>query len=86
MKDFIIENINGEVKIIRQNNKKGATSKRNQIIKQSVKVQCFDPEQVDRIMRFQYVENERRIMRESNSRSIIARIAKGIRRSVCNLK
>lgn len=84
MKDFSIENINGEVKIIRQY--KGSTSKRNQTIKQSIRVQCFDAEQVERIMKFQHIENERRILRESNSSSLLERIAKGIKKGANKLK
>lgn len=74
MKDFKIEYINGEVKIVRQYNKRSSTAKHKHVNFQSIRVQCFDSNQVDRIMKFQQIENERRIMRESNSTSVISKI------------
>lgn len=68
--DFKVEHKNGNVSFVR---KETPAQKRSSVPGQSIRVQCFDAEQVDRIFRYQ--ENNIQV-RESKHISVLKKILK----------
>lgn len=53
--DFKIVHKDGDVTIVRNAT---AAQKRSAVARQSIKVQCFDSRQIDRIFRYQEIQSE----------------------------